>query len=74
MKLVTTLASDQIITAELAADLKNEAKRRNELTHSAMWNLDAFSNEVVEMAMKTARNINNAGRRATKTLKSMNIE
>ncbi|MCF8156231.1 MAG: hypothetical protein K9K35_09530 [Rhodoferax sp.] len=71
VKLVNILANDQIISAELAADLKNEARRRNELMHAAMWNLDAFSNEAVEMALKTARNINSAGRRAATKLKKI---
>jgi hypothetical protein len=72
-RLVNTLVADQTITAELNDELNNEAKQRNELLHAAMWNMDTFSNDIVEKAMKTARNINNAGRRAAIQLKKQEL-
>ena len=62
--IVTTLAKDNIIAPELSHELTEEAKRRNSLMHSAMWNLDAFTEEVISETLGLARDINNAGRRA----------
>jgi hypothetical protein len=60
--LVKTLSKDGTISSELAMELIEEAKRRNSLMHSAMWNLDGFTEDVIVNALKIARNINNAGR------------
>lgn len=70
--LVKTLSIDGTISAELTTELTEEAKRRNSLMHSAMWNLDNFTDEVIEEVLKVARNINNAGRRGKTMLKKEN--
>ena len=70
--LAKTLSKDGVISAELVAELIEEARRRNSLMHSAMWNLDNFTDEVIEEVLKVARNINNAGQRYKNMLKKEN--
>ena len=72
--LVKTLSKDGTISSELATELIAEARRRNSLMHSAMWNLDNFTEEVIVEALKIARSINNAGRRGKNMLRKENAK
>ena len=62
-RLVSILARNGTIASDLAAELLKEARNRNELLHSAMWNLDKFNGEVVASAMALARLTDKASRK-----------
>ena len=70
--MVKTLSKDGTISTELVTELIEEAERRNSLMHSAMWDLDNFTDEEIEEVFKVARNINNAGQRYKNMLKKEN--
>lgn len=64
--LVTSLRSAQLIDADLARDLRDEAANRNTLLHAAMWNLNAFTDDAVCRAVALARRTDRECRRAAK--------
>jgi hypothetical protein len=60
--IVNILLSHQKISAILADQLKTEAKVRNKLFHSAMWNLDLFTGDAVKSAVRIARDVDKVSR------------
>jgi len=66
-KIVNQLCKVGLILEGDANLLRAEAIKRNELLHSAMWNLPVFTDEEVERAMSLARMIDKY-RRAQKKL------
>jgi hypothetical protein len=71
--LVAKLVKEQSITQDLGQSLLDEARRRNALMHSAMWNLDEFTQQIVDEVMGLARSIDKAGRVLNRKLTGGNI-
>lgn len=67
-KMVDQLCAAGDIPESDAALLRAEAKQRNELLHSAMWNLSVFTDKEVERAVSLAR-MSDKHRRAQKSLR-----
>ena len=56
-KLVNSLLHLQYVTKEVADELRAEAVNRNQMLHTAMWKLDAFTPESVKRVKTILRKI-----------------
>jgi hypothetical protein len=67
-QLVSSLLKSKMISVIDAEQLSAEARRRNELIHSAMWNLDGFTLDKVISAIELARVIDKTARKSSSNL------
>ena len=67
-KIVRTLQDGGDISNDFAKVLTEEAQKRNELLHAAMWNLEVFDDMSVRRALKIARELDSITRRMKKSI------
>ena len=68
-KLVSKLVHHQYICKALADELANEAEMRNQLLHTAMWKLDAFTPDTVTRIKSLVRLVEKLHKAKKKELK-----
>ena len=73
-KITKILLKEKIIGVHEAEEILSEAKSRNKLFHSAMWNLNDFTDDVLKRVLVIARNVDRFSKRQRRKHSEFNKE